>query len=115
MEHSYDKELMAESGLAFCVNCKLAEGSLTTDCCGESVANDVGEEIYNGRKDFRNGMGWCNFPNPTNQSLVKQNIFKAVRENNFDKDTKNKIKLKFGLPKEEYTNIEKECLAYLYK
>lgn len=115
MEHNYEKELMIESGLAYCNICGLAEGSLTTDCSGQKVSSELEEKVYGGKKDFREGIGWCNLPNPTNQSLVKAAIFKAIRENNLDTKFRNKTRIRFGIPKSEYVNIEKKCLAHVYK
>ena len=51
MEHNYEKELMIETGLAYCNICGLAEGSLTTDCSGQKVPSELEEKVYGGEKD----------------------------------------------------------------
>lgn len=45
-------------GLALCVTCGGAEGSLPTDCPGERVSFDRLIAIANGRLDYRRRAGW---------------------------------------------------------
>lgn len=114
MEHTYEEELMSESGLYYCTTCGLAEGSLTTDCCGYKVSGELSESVYGGSDDYREDTGWCKLPNPTNQSLVTSSILKAIRDGNLDTSFKNSTRLKFGIPKDEYVRIEKKCIEYVY-
>ena len=42
-------------GLALCKVCGLYEGSLTTDCAGYRVKSDIGDQVYAGKLDFKDG------------------------------------------------------------
>jgi len=55
--------LICDGGLAICTVCGLAEGSLTTDCCGYRCAAEMGDSVYNGKKDFVNGQ-WVDKKSP---------------------------------------------------
>lgn len=46
---------ICDGGLFHCTVCGLAEGSLTTECCGEKVSLSTEEQVYNGEINFRNG------------------------------------------------------------
>lgn len=45
---------ICEGGLIICSVCGLAEGSLTTECPGETSANRI-DAVYNGYIDFKDG------------------------------------------------------------
>lgn len=44
-----------DGGLALCVVCRGAEGSLPTECPGEPMTKAQEDEVYRGVIDFRNG------------------------------------------------------------
>lgn len=50
---------ICDGGLAVCTICGLAEGSLTTECPGVASEKEYGDEVYEGRLDFRDGK-WTN-------------------------------------------------------
>lgn len=56
--------------LAICKACGLVEGSLTTDCPGEEVFLEKSDDIYNGKLDYKEGLGWVEELNPTNISWL---------------------------------------------
>ncbi|CVK18498.1 hypothetical protein [Sporomusa sphaeroides] len=58
--------MVCDGGLSICKVCGLMEGSLTTDCPGE-WSGKKSEEIYAGNLDYREGQGWVEEKNPTNQ------------------------------------------------
>lgn len=45
-------------GLFFCVTCKGAEGSLTTDCPGERMSPEVERRVLCGQLDYTTTLGW---------------------------------------------------------
>ncbi len=47
--------MICDGGLFICAVCRLAEGSLTTQCCGRWVPALLEEAIYAGSFDFRDG------------------------------------------------------------
>ena len=47
-----------ECQLAVCKVCGGAEGSLTTDCCGEKCSTKELEEIYNDGLNYTDELGW---------------------------------------------------------
>jgi hypothetical protein len=64
---------ICEGGLAMCKICKLAEGSLTTDCPGEIVDYETETKILRGELDYREDEGgWVNKPNPVHQQRLKK-------------------------------------------
>lgn len=65
-------------GLADCVVCHGAEGALTTDCPGESIAQETLDRVYAGEIDFREGRGWC-APDGTGASMGDDAIRAARR------------------------------------
>lgn len=62
MNHQFE-ELPRFEGLLYCSVCGLLEGSLTTDCPGVKSWSEHGDDIYSGKKDFRDGR-WVNLPSP---------------------------------------------------
>ena len=59
----YDECRICNSGLAWCLVCGGAEGSLTTECCGRMITEEEEYRIYNlGKLDFKNGV-WVEEPN----------------------------------------------------
>ncbi len=50
---------ICDGGLALCVVCGGAEGSMPTDCPGVALAGSTLEAIYAGTTDFRDGE-WIN-------------------------------------------------------
>lgn len=50
--------MFCDGGLALCVTCGGAEGSLPTDCPGEPMPELICEEVYGGAVDYRRGRGW---------------------------------------------------------
>ena len=44
---------ICDGGLALCVICGGAEGSLTTECCGRKLTKDEQKLIMNGALDFQ--------------------------------------------------------------
>lgn len=48
-------------GLACCVLCGGAEGSLPTECPGVVMTSEQHDEVYGGRLDYRDGA-WQNRP-----------------------------------------------------
>lgn len=96
--------------LDVCKVCGLYEGSLTTDCPGEKVSYDMGEEIYNRKLDYREGEGWVNKFGPHRRSVVYRNILQYQRGNStFNSEPE--MMLYFGASKEEYNEIKQQ----LYK
>ena len=72
---------ICDGGLAYCKVCGGAEGSLTTDCPGERVNQELDEAVYAGSWDYREGEGWVLKPNPTNQTWERSARINKVREN----------------------------------
>jgi hypothetical protein len=62
---------ICDGGLSICTVCHLIEGSLTTNCPGKPVWKDLGDSIYAGDLDFRNGE-WVNAPSPHSPASVQQ-------------------------------------------
>lgn len=60
-------------GLADCVVCHGAEGSLTTDCPGEPIPQETLDRVYAGAVDYREGRGWC-APDGTGTSMGDHGI-----------------------------------------
>lgn len=59
-DHSFhkcqDEKCYACSGdLAWCIECRGAEGTLPTECPGEPMGSERAEDVYRGRVDFRGG------------------------------------------------------------
>lgn len=44
--------------LAICSVCGGAEGSLTTDCCGEKMGSEKEQEVYKSDLDYTDEKGW---------------------------------------------------------
>lgn len=53
-----DHCMFCSGGLFSCTTCNLAEGDLTTDCCGEPVGPYIRAEVYAGRCDYTRRGGW---------------------------------------------------------
>ena len=102
------------SELEVCDVCRLYEGSLTTDCCGENVASDKVDDIYDGKLDYRKNVGWVRGMNPTNQAMLYSNIFNFVtkRTNKFRHE--NELVLRFGIDKEQHRRVKKKVMEDLY-
>jgi len=75
--------VICDGGLAVCTVCGLFEGSLTTDCPGEPSYRKYGDQIYKGELDYKEGQGWVNEKNPTNQSWEKSRIYKDFPPSSF--------------------------------
>ncbi len=67
--------IICEGGALVCKICGLAEGSLTTDCPGEDSVSKT-DDIYSGQLDYRDGCGWVEEKNPTNQLWEKNHAGK---------------------------------------
>lgn len=65
--HKCDREdcVVCRGDLSLCTVCGLAEGQLTTDCPGERVSPQKGEEVYRGHIDFKEGK-WVKKDEDTN-------------------------------------------------
>lgn len=70
----YQPCMVCDGGLAICSVCGLMEGSITTDCPGEECWAERGDDIYTGKLDYREGEGWVNKKNPTNQIWDKYRV-----------------------------------------
>lgn len=55
--------------LSICKICDLYEGSLTTDCPGKK-SYKYADDIYNGKLDYKDGLGWVKELNPANVSWL---------------------------------------------
>jgi len=108
MNHNYSDDF----DLAYCTVCKLYEGGLTTDCSGEDSSRKS-RSIYNGKLDYRENEGWVNKLNPTNRSWLKTQIINFLKGKSKFKG-ENEIMLSFGVTEEEYDEIKKEVIDYLY-
>lgn len=49
-------------GLWACAICDSFEGATTTDCPGKRMTFEQSQEVYAGRLDFVNGLGWIPQP-----------------------------------------------------
>lgn len=98
--------------LSVCKVCGLFEGSLTTDCPGERVSYDMGEEIYTRKLDYREGEGWVNKFSPHQQSSLYSNIFKFLRGDSKYK-SEAEIMISYGASKSEFNEIKKQLLKDL--
>lgn len=108
MNHKYQKD----SELDFCEVCHLFEGSLTTDCSGEP-SSKKSDDTYAGKLDYREGLGWVNMLNPTNQSWLKSQILNFINGKS-KYNHENEIILAFGIDKKQYEQSKSEVLSYLY-
>lgn len=113
MEHIYKED----EELCICKVCRLMEGDLTTDCCGEPVSMNISDEIYAGRLDYRDSEGgWVNKLNPTNQSVLYGRIFAMItKRTEIAAKNKFEIMLSFGIDKEQYKEVEKKVIRDIYK
>lgn len=50
--------MFCSGGLSMCTVCGGAEGSMPTDCPGEPMSWDTGQQVYEGLIDYRRGQGW---------------------------------------------------------
>jgi hypothetical protein len=62
-----------DGGLASCTVCGGYEGSLTTSCPGERVVREKLDEVYSGKIDYRETLGWV-VPDGTGISMGDYNI-----------------------------------------
>lgn len=53
--HSEGNCMFCDGGLASCVVCNGAEGSLTTECCGYKLDEKTQDKIYKEGLDFKDG------------------------------------------------------------
>jgi hypothetical protein len=51
--------MFCDGGLLLCTVCGLAEGSLTTHCCGYKVDYETSQRVYGDELDFIDGK-WVN-------------------------------------------------------
>lgn len=94
-----------EHELGVCKVCKLFEGGLTTDCSGE-VSVHLSQEIYNGKLDYRKGLGWVQKLNPTNQWWLEGKIIDMEMEREKAPTSKEEIMKMFNVDIETYKEIE---------
>lgn len=66
--HEYPGCMFCDGGLFACTVCGGIEGSLTTDCPGKRMTEAEQDEVYAGRKDYREGRGWI-IPDGTGTSM----------------------------------------------
>lgn len=105
-------EIEEIESICICKVCGLFEGSLTTDCCKED-ASRKSEDVYEGRMDFREGIGWVKSLNPTNLSWVRVMIIRLSKEKNkTGKEIKKDIHETFPyLDEFNYFRIKKDVSA----
>lgn len=101
--------------LEYCSNCMGFEGSMPTDCPGEGMTNEQSDKVYAGNLDYRLGEGWVNKLSPMGQSMVRSCIFDMLRNREGAHTSDASIIISNGTTKEEYNEVKKECLKYLYK
>ena len=78
---SWGQTNIVDGGLCVCKVCHGMEGALTTDCPGEMVAMERHDEVYAGKIDYREGMGWVPELNPTNQTWERAARLRAAWDN----------------------------------
>lgn len=71
--------MICDGGLAICKVCGGMEGSLTTDCPGEMIPMERHNEVYAGKFDYREGKGWVQEKNPTNQTWDYGEAYSRIR------------------------------------
>ena len=53
--------IFCEDDLGLCTVCGGFEGTLTTDCCGHKVEEEILEIVYSRKLDYLAGQGWVVF------------------------------------------------------
>lgn len=98
--------------LSVCKACGLYEGSLTTDCPGESVPYDVSEKVYKEKLDYRENEGWVNKFSPHKYSCLRTKVL-AFQRGTSEFKTEAELMIAFGATKDEFKEVKKEIVSYL--
>lgn len=101
--------------LEYCKVCMGFEGSMPTDCPGEKMTAEQSDKVYAGNLDYKKAEGWVNKLSPMGKSIVQRKVFDMLlgREGCCQSDVE--VILSVGTNKEEYSEVKKECLKYLYR
>ena len=101
--------------LDYCTRCIGLEGSLTTDCPGQPMAEEESARVYAGGYDYRAGEGWVRKPSPMGQSIIQRRLVDMYMGREYAHKHVNEIILELGLPKSEVLPYIKEHEKWVLK
>jgi len=115
LKTSHEHSMKPYGELEYCHICMGFEGSMPTDCPGETMTNEQSDNVYAGNLDYRKNEGWVNKLSPMGRMIAQRKIFDMLNGKEGCLQSDAEIILSLGTSKEEYIDAKKECLKYLYK